>query len=181
MKPLVLSAATLAAFDAAIVEATVDVFASYGLTLEPLDHSGEPDHELACCIGFTSTDIQGSFLMTSTKTVVVSAWPEEIAVPTASDVSIADWFGELANQVFGRARAALNPRGFAVSQGTPALIYGISLRRSRRQTTLARELSFVAPSGDLLRVYLDAVFAKPFELSATPDEGHLGPGEVSLF
>jgi len=181
MKPISLSPETLAAFDAAMSEATITVFGSYGLALEAIDHSGEPEHELACCIGFTSADIQGSFLMTSTKTVVVSAWPEEIAVPSASDVSIADWFGELSNQVFGRTRSALNPRGFQVSQGTPALIYGISLRRSRRQTTLARELTFVSPSGDLLRVYLDAVFAKPFELSATPDDGHLSPGEVSLF
>lgn len=181
MKPVSLPPATLSAFDDALSDATIVVFGSYGLALEKIEHGGEPEHELACCIGFTSPDVQGSFLMTSTKTVVVSAWPEEIAAPTASDVSIADWFGELSNQVFGRARSTLNPRGFAVSQGTPALIYGISLRRSRRQTTLARELTFVAPSGDLVRVYLDAVFAKPFELAATPDEGHLAPGEVSLF
>lgn len=181
MKPISLSIATVEAFDAALDEGVRTVFGSYGLELERVHTKEEPEHEIACCIGFTSPDVQGSFLMTTSKTVIVSAWPEEVPVPGASDVTIADWFGELANQVFGRARSQLTPRGFTVSQGTPALIYGISLRRSRRAATLARELSFATDAGDILRVYLDAVFGKPFELSTEPDTGHLTPGEVNLF
>src|SRR4051812_10113680 len=87
-----------------VAQCAIELFAHYGVTLTEAPLSVQ-DLEIAGLIGFTGT-LRGTLFVASTESFLSACCP-----PPPTDV--ADWTGELANQLLGRFKNHLVRRGIA--------------------------------------------------------------------
>jgi CheY-specific phosphatase CheX len=157
------------------------LFEAVGAPLEAADgHIGASD-DVGASIGFTGPELRGSLVLISTHRFVQKVLPREIEAGDSAE-QIADWTGELANQLLGRIKNKLLTYGVTLEMSTPTVIFGLELIRKNSRSSICRQFSF--RHGDhWLSVYFDAVTAPSFELSVPtqPPEGGIAEGELALF
>ena len=107
-------------FDGLVLDVTRALFDSYGVKL---DLDGSPAEtilrsvKLISTIGFSSEALGGSLLLAVTDDLLQKTLP-------APDASLADWCGELANQLLGRLKNQLLKYGVVVNLALPVVVSG---------------------------------------------------------
>lgn len=169
--------------DHIIIDAAVELFAAYRVMLEEgyLDDSPTID-VYAATIGYTSQQLKGALIITLYKELVIHSLPPQFAEKTVDSSMVADWTGELANQLLGRIKAKMVPFGVEIILSTPVVFKGQGLNLYPQQADVTRTHGFGHGTG-ALKVVFQAKLLPDFELQVSlvqPAQG-LGEGEVSLF
>lgn len=160
-------------------EATASLFAAYGLKVErdgPLPLKSMLTRPLVSIIGFSSDLLSGSLILALPLAVAAGTLP----VP---DASLADWSGELANQLLGRLKTKLLHYQVTINMGLPVVVAGgeITLVTMPRQIT--RHYSFSSGLGNVL-IRLDMELSPHLKLERCIDETldtAMDEGEQILF
>jgi CheY-specific phosphatase CheX len=176
----VLDARSIAVLDALIEEASLALFDGIGVTLGRAPAPVKSADDISASIGFAGPAFRGALVLISTRRLVQFALPREIH-DRESDEHVADWMGELANQLLGRVKNKLHGYGVSFAMGTPTVMLGMDLSRKDKHPGVRRQFAF-RHAGDSLSVCLDAI-ASP-NLTLLPDEpatSGIAEGEVALF
>lgn len=181
MTPIALEA--FATMERHLREATVDLFASYGMPvrpsgLQPLGAPAVQDQSIVTVIGYVGNGVRGALVLIASRATVENWLMALGGADLTADVC--DALGEFANMLLGRLKGRLLPEGFPILLSTPTTTSGGTLRVSR-PTAPSALLTFDGP-GWTLDVRIDATFDDTFALQArdareTPAEA----GDVMLF
>lgn len=132
----------------------------------------------ASSIGFTSDILPGALVLIASRSVVESSLPANLKMSTLDDEILADWTGELSNQLLGRLKSRFCAAGVDITLSTPTVFAGKDLHHFACQSDLLRRLFF--KDGGALLVEFQADFDSDFEIGegeAAPAEG----GEAFFF
>jgi chemotaxis phosphatase CheX-like protein len=168
----------IAHVDGLIQDATLAVFQIYGVTLHPDTTPFETTLrriQLLSMIGFSSPSLSGSLLLALPFSVVEHALP-------APNASLADWSGELANQVLGRLKNRLLNR-VVIHVSLPAVVAGESLQLPASLRQITRYFAFTSEWGNMF-IRLDMEVKPGLELTREADPNaaaSIGEGELLLF
>lgn len=158
-----------------VSEACIGLFEDYSLpllrtTTGPLDG----DSELLYCgvVGFSGEQMRGSLLLATSREPLGRTSP-------TTDASFREWIAELANQLLGRIKNKLIPRGVTLHLSTPIVLRGHHLAPIPR----AELVPFVFRcEGGYVCVWFDAEVAQGIDLTVvTESEGLISEGESMLF
>jgi len=102
--------------------------------------------EVAGVVGMVAGEMKGTLTITYQKAAIIKIVENMLAeVHEEVDDGIADCVGELANQVYGDAKAALNKKGHAYEMAIPSVIRGsFIISKQHRGATLV--IPFQVPS-----------------------------------
>jgi hypothetical protein len=132
--------------------------------------------ELVSIIGFSSDLISGSLLLALPNAVVSHTLP-------APDASLADWSGELANQLLGRLKNQLLDYQVAINMSLPVVVSGGGLSLPARTRPLSRYFSFISEWGKLF-VRMEIEVSPSLELARETGPNSMrgmDEGELLLF
>lgn len=130
-------------FDGLVLDVTRALFESYGVKLELDGSSAETtlrSVKLISTIGFSSEALGGSLLLAVTDDLLQKTLP-------AVDASLADWSGELANQLLGRLKNQLLKYSVVVNLALPVVLSGGEFKLPGRRRPHARHVGFVSEFG----------------------------------
>lgn len=139
--------------DALLAEAAAQLFSSHGVGLgraDPAAGGAGASRETAveaafsAAIGFTAPALRGALVLSLDSPLVRESLPPNLKGPGLSDATLADWTGELANQLLGRLKGKLVAYGVEIALGTPVVFAGREMRHYCRKPALSRRLAFRA-------------------------------------
>ena len=165
--------------DGLVQDSTRSLFNDYGLAMN-LDGSPVaktlPTVQLIAMIGFSSNALSGSLLM---------ALPNEILERTlpAPDSNLADWGGELANQLLGRLKNQLLHYQVAINLSLPVVVTGGGFSLPAKTRMVTRYMSFVSEVGRMF-VRMEMELLPNVELVREQQksaEAGMDEGELLLF
>ena len=161
--------------DSAVAENCLKLFADYRLEIRargPEDPIGADRFLLCGIIGFTAKHMRG--------VVVLATTQEPLERTNHTSTTHRDWICELANQLLGRVKNHLLPRGIELHAATPVSLRGEHLSPVLQQSPVT-EL-FLADSG-IVGVWTDCEFDAGFAFSAvnSHDAAPVSEGEMLLF
>ena len=165
--------------DGLILDITRALFGSYGARLELDGSPAQKTLETAnfiTVIGFSSRTFNGSLLLVLPRSLVEHTLP-------AADASLADWCGELANQLLGRLKNRLIDYQVSLNMTLPVVISGGRFALPAKTRPVTRYFCFVSDWGKFF-VRLEAEIGPNVELvrQARPEAGRvLDEGELLLF
>jgi CheY-specific phosphatase CheX len=137
---------TITLVGALLQDAVRALFGTYGVKVD-LDGSlvrrTLESVELVSIIGFSSANISGSLLLAMPSSLVERALP-------APEANLADWSGELANQLLGRLKNQLLDYNLAIDMSLPVVIAGGGLALPTRTRALEQFYSFASDFGRML-------------------------------
>jgi hypothetical protein len=171
------SGATVSVIDGLVQGATRALFETYGVHLDPDDSPVAitlGSVELVSVIGFSSDTLSGSLLLAS---------PNSVVEHTLSTVgaSLADWSGELSNQLLGRIKNQLLEYQVLINVSLPVVIAGGSFALPAKTRALTRYFSFVSEWGKLF-VRFEGELALGVELvHQAQAERSISEGETLIF
>ena len=123
----------------------IDFRENYGVKLDldgsPIDKT-LPFVQLISSIGFSSPTLNGSVLLAIPNVVLQQTLP-------TPDSNLADWCGELANQLLGRLKNKLLNYDVIITMALPVVVSGAEFRLPTRAQRSARHFSFVSEWGRL--------------------------------
>lgn len=129
--------------DGLVLDSTRALFENYGVKLD-LDGSSIskmlPEVELISTIGFSSPMLSGSLLLAMPNSVLQQTLP-------TPDANLADWSGELANQLLGRLKNQLLNYEVAINLALPVVVFGSDFSLPTKTRRLMRNFSFVSEAG----------------------------------
>lgn len=166
-------------FDGLVLDVTRALFESYGVKL---DLDGSPADtilrsvKLISTIGFSSEALGGSLLLAVTDDLLHKTLP-------AADASLADWCGELANQLLGRLKNQLLKYDVVVNLALPVVVSGGEFKLTGRRRPHARDVGFVSGSGRVF-IHTEAELCANAKLVRQPEAAvaaSLDEGEFVLF
>jgi hypothetical protein len=170
------STETTTLVDGLVMDATRALFETYGVKL---DLDGSPvartlsTVQLISTIGFSSATLNGSLLLAIPNVVMQQTLP-------TPDANLADWSGELANQLLGRLKNKLLNYEVVINLALPVVVSGDEFSLPPRAGRLTRHYSFVSDWGRMfvrteiaLRANVELVRQGPSSMSACIDEGEL--------
>jgi CheY-specific phosphatase CheX len=131
---------------------------------------------LLSMIGFSSHSLSGSLLMALPRDVVRRTLP-------APDASLADWSGELANQLLGRLKNQLLKYQVVINLSLPVVVSGEALQLPASTRQITRYYSFDSGFGKLF-IRLDMEMSPTLQFvrqSDTEHEASIDEGELLLF
>jgi hypothetical protein len=135
-----------------------------------------PTVQLIAMIGFSSNALSGSLLM---------ALPNEILERTlpAPDSNLADWGGELANQLLGRLKNQLLHYQVAINLSLPVVVTGGGFSLPAKTRMVTRYMSFVSEVGRMfvrmeMEILPNVELVREQQKSA---EAGMDEGELLLF
>jgi CheY-specific phosphatase CheX len=171
------SAETVSVVDTLVNDATRALFEAYGVHLDP-DQSPVATTlasvELVSVIGFSSKAFSGSLLLATLNRVVEHTLP-------APDASLADWSGELSNQLLGRIKNQLLEYQVPINVSLPVVIAGGQFALPARTRALTRYFPFISQWGALF-VRFEGELALGVELMRQAEaEPSVGEGELLIF
>jgi chemotaxis protein CheX len=111
-----------------VVQACRGMFAANGEAfVELIEPDPPPDREdlLAAFVGLSDAIVSGTLVMVASPMFFVLTYPAPDK-PRADDV--ADWAGEVANQLMGRIKNRLGTHGLAIPTSIPCVVRGDRLR-----------------------------------------------------
>jgi hypothetical protein len=158
-----------------VSEACISLFEDYSLPLvRTLVGALEGDSELLYCgvVGFTGEQMRGSVLLATSREPLGRTSP-------TSDASYREWIAELANQLLGRVKNKLIPRGVTLHLSTPIVLRGHHLAPIPR----AEQVPYVFRSdGGYVCVWFDAELQPGIDLNRVEENaGLISEGESLLF
>jgi len=173
---------SLARIDSFISASTLDLFGSQGLGMEvlPLEQA-ELAEPLASSIGFTSDNMKGVLVLVMEKALALASLPANLRQKGGSDELLADWVGELSNQLLGRLKSRFIGSGVQIALSTPIVFVGREMRHFFRPSPIQRKLGFGGKGR--AEVELLANFERDFEMAEGEPSEEEGPpeGEVLFF
>lgn len=135
-----------------VVQTCRDMFAPDGEAFEELTVLTDPqDREtlLASCIGLSGTTVRGALAVVAQRAFFKLTYPSELGVPSSDD-EVADWAGEVANQLLGRIKNRLASYDLDFTASTPTVVRGDRLRlRIDERSTIRRLLSIRSERVDI--------------------------------
>jgi chemotaxis protein CheX len=128
-----------------LVQICRDMFTPNGEALEELaGAAGTPsDREnlLASSIGLSGSTVRGALVVVARPAFFKLTYPSELGVPRSDD-DVADWAGEVVNQLLGRIKNRLSTYGLDFTTSTPTVVRGDRLQlRIDESNTIRRPLS----------------------------------------
>lgn len=165
-----------------LVKCTVELFAGYGLQVEPRPSAGEiADAEgkfVVSVIGFAGDGMRGALVLVATPATVME-WLRAIdGEGTSGD--LCDTIGEFSNMLLGRLKAKLLREGLPILLSTPTTAIGLNLGLAASGAT-SKWFEFAAAdwrTAVRLHATFDEHFALRSEVStAEPAEA----GEMMMF
>lgn len=172
-------------FQPLIVECATSLFASCGVALS---YDGETDgaavdgEGMASFVGFTGDRIRGSLLLSTCPVLVARSHPSDLSACPEPALELADWIGELANQLLGRIKNKVRVHGIDFSVSTPVSLAGQELRSGPAHIDDSRFLRFRG-GGAELHVQFSATLAPDFAFQYPPAAAVEEPqeGDLMLF
>ncbi|HUX38815.1 MAG TPA: chemotaxis protein CheX [Rectinemataceae bacterium] len=177
-----MNATSLARLDSYLTESLAELFAAHGMTgVSHRDEISARDGDFAAAIGFVGERIKGALILSLGRASLVASFPENLRRKGASDEMLADWGGELANQLLGRLKNGLWSSGVEIALGTPVAFVGEELEHFSPDPMIIRRKAFVMETGKAV-AELEIDCAADLELGEPKEsfEGLAG-GEFSLF
>lgn len=150
---------------------SVELFETYGVSLEFCPDHLDPAIELAGIIGFTRDHMRGAMIVGTTSSVL------EKSQAATRNSSRRDWSAELANQLLGRVKNRMVARGVDLQMTTPLAVRGQALTIDEEGQMEA--FDFEGPDGNV-RVWLDLELSGEVEVRAT-EEKIASEGDMMLF
>ncbi len=163
--------------DQSVADSCLKLFSDYRLEIRARQPSDllSAEHFLLCgIIGFTARDMRGALVLAATRE------PLDQTNHTRTRSTHRDWICELSNQLLGRVKNQMLPKGLELHAATPVSIRGEHLQPIFAQTPVAE--IFLAEVG-VVAVWLDCEFDEAFvwptayECDAPP----VSEGEMLLF
>jgi len=172
---------SLQRIDGFLTTSAIDLFASYGVSVEPgPERIGGIDNPFAATIGFTSTDLHGVLVMTIAREIAARCLPPNLRVEAPKDEIVADWTGELSNQMLGRLKNRFHAVGVDISLSTPCVFIGKEMRHYSHESPIQRSL-YLDEGRVLIEFHAD--YEKDFEIKGEAEGAGSGPpeGEAIFF
>jgi len=173
---------SLARIDGFITASTLDLFGSQGVKMEVLSsRMVDMANPLASSIGFTSDNMKGVLVLVMEKALAMACLPDNLRQNGCSDELLADWVGELSNQLLGRLKTRFIGSGVQIALSTPIVFVGREMRHFFRPSPIQRKLGFGGRGN--AEVELLANFERDFEIAEGQPIVEPGPpeGEVLFF
>lgn len=177
-----LDARSIALLDSVLEDASVALFTSVGLSPSRVLLPAHTADDMGASIGFAGRELRGALVLISTRKLVTLALPPEVQDRT-SDEQLADWMGELTNQLLGRIKNKLLAYGIELAMGTPAVMLGSDLSRKDRHRGIRRQFAFLHGE-EPLSVCFDAVASSQalvLTVPSVPPTSTIVEGDVALF
>lgn len=162
-----------------VMDATRALFEIYGVKLE-LDGRAIaktlPSVDIISTIGFSSPTINGSLLLAIPNVVLQQTLP-------TPDASLADWSGELANQLLGRLKNKLIHYEVVINLALPVVVSGDEFHLRARPNRLTRHFSFISEWGRMfVRAELELCASLELERQDLGETGvGMDEGELLFF
>jgi hypothetical protein len=158
-----------------VSEACISLFKDYSLPLQrAAARRLEGDSELVYCgiVGFSGEQMRGSVLLASSREPLGRTSP-------TNDASFREWIAELSNQLLGRVKNKLIPRGVTLHLSTPVVLRGQYLAPVPRVELVP--LLFCCDGGYVC-VWFDAELKEGIDLSQLQENaGMISEGDSVLF
>jgi chemotaxis protein CheX len=176
-------------FSSALVEVCAELLTVQGKVLEPQPAvagavpaiSGDLGTVVAS-VGLSGPDVKGALVVMGGPDFFRSIYPAELATAAGiADADLADWAGEVANQILGRLKNRFCGRGLDFSISTPTVIRGVRLQVCAGEPTSGIHRS-LAVEGQPVDVYFQV--ARKDDQPLLRDEGSStasAEGETLLF
>lgn len=162
--------------DSVVSESCISLFQDYSLPLERSPRlPNENDAKLLYCgvLGFSGEQMRGTLLLATSREPLGRTSP-------TSDSSFREWIAELANQLLGRIKNKLIPRGVTLHLSTPIVLRGEHLAPIPRDASIV-PYAFTCEGGYVV-VWFDAELKTGLDLSAVDANAELiSEGESMLF
>jgi chemotaxis protein CheX len=172
---------SLGRMDGFLASSTTELFKSHGLAVGPSPGSASEEGDcLTATIGFTSAELRGTLVLALDRGLAANSLPGHLKGRDESDEIVADWAGELSNQLLGRLKNRFHSVGVDISLSTPVVFAGKELRHYCNETAIRRTLRF--EEGRIL-VELMASLDRDFEIPANGEMPEPGQpeGEALFF
>jgi CheY-specific phosphatase CheX len=88
----------------------------------------DPESTVVASVGLADPDMKGALAVVAPLSFLRATYPIQESAATANNEDLADWAGELTNQLLGRLKNRLAPFGLNFSIGSPVVIKGAHLR-----------------------------------------------------
>ena len=176
-----MDAKSVTELDSVIEGACRALFEAVGTPLEPAGEAVGTRDDVGASIGFTGPVLRGALVLISTRRLIQRALPADVASGDTS-AQVADWTGELTNQLLGRIKNKLLRYGVTLEMSTPTVIFGLELARKDMRRNIRREFAF-RHGDEPLSIYFDAIAAPDFRLSEPeePPAPGIAEGDLALF
>ena len=165
-----------AIIETTVSESCISLFEDYSLPLRRVTTGqvDDEDAELLYCgvVGFSGEQMRGSLLLATSREPLGRTSP-------TNDASFREWIAELANQLLGRVKNKLIPRGVTLHLSTPIVLRGQHLAPIPHATLVP--FAFRCEGG-FVCVWFDAELAQGVDLSQVEESaGLINEGESMLF
>jgi chemotaxis protein CheX len=161
-------------------DACLEMFATFGSSVELVDRTDSPAHDIASFIGFTGR-ARGCLTVSSSAELFRASYPaREGTSPSVADLF--DWAGEVANQLVGRIKRHFCERGVTFQVSTPTAVKGRDIAKRSPARQGACDLTFTVGS-EIIDVSLEVagpVNGKIFDDLAEPI-ACVSEGDLVLF
>jgi hypothetical protein len=158
-----MNAESLTRIDGFLSSAVIELFASHGIGLSEVEYRGQGIEEpFASTIGFTSARLVGVLVLTASRGLAELSLPAVLKSGPVTDGIVADWTGELSNQVLGRLKNRFYAVGLEIALSTPTVFAGKELRHFSQPSSIYRSIMF-AGDGSLLAEF-QADYQEDFEI-----------------
>jgi hypothetical protein len=152
-----------------LLECARDIFAAYSVTIAGELPEGTEiesrEGKLAAVIGFTGESMRGALAFVASERLLRVLYPIPSQEP--SEEEVADWSGEFVNQLLGRLRNRLLPRGVEIHVSMPKVMAASHLRLTGTATVQACNLRFSAgPDHSQVELWFDALIAPGVDLAS---------------
>lgn len=162
------------ALDEIVDSAVVELLAAYALDATPTkERAALEDHDRLGIIGYTAPHLKGCLVLSSSSAVIVAT--------NEHASSLADWTGEITNQLMGRLKNKLQAYGLGLSVSIPVAVTGMQVQASTTEGPEFRSYHFNTALGSL-RVHFNAVTEADFQVTFPPLEcSSVREGELLMF
>jgi len=169
-----------------LVTAAVELFAAYGMTIEPVSNGPElaprssDERVVMAVIGYAGETLRGAIVLLAGKQDV-RGWHTGLDEGNDSTEVIHDTVGEFANMLIGRLKTALLKMGVSFFVTTPTTASGVGVRIPVPNGGMSGWQQFQGTPGRI-DVRLDVVFDPKFSLRGNvSNEPPAAAGDMMLF
>ena len=173
---------SLARIDGFLLASAEELFGFHGVAIEARpEGKGEVEEPFTSSIGFTSDSMKGALVLTVARSLARASLPANLRDSGREDDFLADWVGELSNQMLGRLKNRFTASGLQIALSTPIVFVGREMRHFFRPSPIKRVLEF-SGQGGMVAEFL-ASYERDFEVSEAGADADRSPpeGEVLFF
>lgn len=177
-----MNAESHARIDAFLSAAATELFSSHGSSVRPAHGTASAlEDPFVSTIGFTAKSIRGVLVLSVERGLAHKSMPPSLAGGDQKPEILADWTGELSNQMLGRLKNKLITVGVEIALSTPMVFFGRDLRHVSHKLPLSRSMGFEGDGRLFLEFQAD--FDQGFEIGEPTgvEEERPPEGEILFF